>query len=47
MVVLPCGLLQIIIGLNFFFLISIVDSMTLQNSKDWEFLLAHLVVDSI
>jgi hypothetical protein len=34
MVALPRGLLQVIIGLNFFFLVSIVDSMASQNPED-------------
>jgi hypothetical protein len=47
MVVSPRGLLQIIIGLDFFFLVSIVDSMGSQNPEDWEFSLAHLSDDPI
>jgi hypothetical protein len=47
MVALPRRLLQVIIGLDCFFLISIVDSMVSQNPKDWEFSLIHLPNDSI
>jgi hypothetical protein len=47
MVALPCGLLQVIIGLDCFFLVFIIDSMASQNPKDWEFFLAHLLDDSI
>jgi hypothetical protein len=42
MVALPCTLFQVTIGLDYFFVISIVDNMASQNSKDWEFLLAHV-----
>jgi hypothetical protein len=47
MVVLPCGLLQVIIGFDFFFLVSIVDSMASQNPENWEFSLVHLPDDPI
>jgi hypothetical protein len=47
MVALPCGLFQVIIGLDCFFLVSIVDIMTSQNSEDWEFPLAYLPDDLI
>jgi hypothetical protein len=47
MVALPCGLLQVIIGLDFFFLVSIVDSMASQNPENWEFSLVHLPDDPI
>jgi hypothetical protein len=42
MIVLPHGLFQDIIIMDFFFLVSIVDSMASQNPEDWEFSLAHL-----
>jgi hypothetical protein len=44
---LPRGLLQVIIDLDFFFLVSIVDSMASQNPQNWEFSLAHLPDDPI
>jgi hypothetical protein len=47
MVALPRGLLQVIIGLDFFFLVSIIDSMASQNPEYWAFLLAHLPDDQI
>jgi hypothetical protein len=47
MVPLPRGLLQVIIDLDFFFLVSIVDSMASQNPQNWEFSLAHLPDDPI
>jgi hypothetical protein len=47
MIALPHGLFQVIIGLDCFFLVFIVDSMALQNPKDWEFSLAHLPSDLI
>jgi hypothetical protein len=47
MVVLPRGLFQVIISLDCFFLVSIVDSMSSQNPEDWEFSLVHLLDDPI
>ena len=40
-------LLQVIIDLDFFFFVFIIDSIGLQNPKDWEFSLAHISDDSI
>jgi hypothetical protein len=47
MVVFPHRLLQVIISLDCFFLISIIDSMALQSPEDWNFSLAHLPDDQI
>ena len=47
MVALPRGLLQVIIGLSFFFLVFIVNSMASQNPENWEFPLVHLPDDPI
>jgi hypothetical protein len=47
MVALFRGLSQVIIGLGFFFVVSIIDSMASQNPEDWKFLLAHLPDDPI
>jgi hypothetical protein len=47
MVVLFCGLLQVILDLDLFFLVSIIDSIASQNPEDWDFSLVHLPDDSI
>ena len=47
MVALSCGLLQVIIDLDCFFLVSITDSMASQNLEDWEFSLTYLPDDPI
>jgi hypothetical protein len=47
MVTLPRRLLQVIIDLDYFFLVSIVDSMASQNPKDWQFSLDYLPDDTI
>ena len=47
MVALPRELLQINIGLGFFFLVFVVHSTASQNPEDWEFSLAHLPDDPI
>jgi hypothetical protein len=47
MVTLPRKLLQVIIGLDCFLLVPVVDSMASQNPEDWEFLLAYLLDDPI
>ena len=43
MVVLPHRVLQVIIDLDFFFLVFINNSIASMNPKDWKFLLIHLL----
>jgi hypothetical protein len=47
MVVLPRGLFQVIICLDCFFLVFIVNSMVYQNPENRDFSLAHLPDDPI